>query len=91
MRLRIDFRDRPGQGVFANSQRQNFAALGGQFLGIVEADNAPLGIQDDGRGDDLAEKRAAPHFVKSGNPLPAALARFALESGGALLAHRREF
>ena len=51
----IDFRDCPGQSVFANSHRQHFAALGGQFLGVVEADDAPLGIQDDGRGNDLAE------------------------------------
>ena len=88
---RIDFRDRPSQSVFANSHRQNFAALGGQFLGIVEADNPPLGIQYDGRGNDLAEERTAPHFVKTGNPLPTAPARFALESGGASLPHRRGF
>jgi len=88
---RIDFRDRPGQSVFSNSHGQNFAALGGQFLGIVKADNPPPGIQDDGCGNNLAEKRAAPHFVKSGNSLPAALARFALESGGASLPHRCGF
>jgi len=87
----IDFRDRPGKCVLANSQRQNFAALGGQFLGIIESDDPPPGIQDDGCGNDLAEKRAAPHFVKTGNPLPAALAGFALESGGASLPHRRGF
>ncbi len=52
---RIDFRDRPGQSMFANSHRQNFAALGGQFLGIVEADNPPLRVQYDGRGNDLAK------------------------------------
>ena len=41
---RIDFRDGPGKSVFANSQRQNFAALGGQFLRIVKADDPPLGV-----------------------------------------------
>ena len=71
--------------------RQHFAALGRQFLGIVEADNPPLRIQNDGSGNHLAEKRAAPHFVQAGNPLPAALAGFALKSGGASLRHRRGF
>jgi hypothetical protein len=77
--------------MLANAHGQNFAALGVQFLGIVEAHNPPLGIQYDGGGDDLAEKRATPHFVKAGNPLPAALAGFTLESGGASLHHRCGF
>ena len=88
---RVDFRDRPGEGVFANSNRQDFAALGGQLLGIVEADYPPLGIQYDGRGNHLAEKRAAPHFIQTGNPLPATLASLALESGRASLRHRGGF
>jgi len=88
---RVDFRDGPGESMFANARGQNFTAFGGQFLGIVEADNPPFGVQYDGRGNHLAKKGAAPDFVKAGNPLPAALAGFALESRGASLPHRRGF
>ena len=87
----INFRDGPGESVFANSHGQNFAALSGQFFGIVEAHNPPLGIQDNGCGNHLAKKRAAPDFIKTGNPLPTALAGLALETGGALFPHQRGF
>jgi len=77
--------------VLANAQGQNFAALGGQFFGIVEAHDSPLWIEYDGGGNNLAEKRTAPHFVEAGNSLPAAFAGFALESRGTSLRHRRGF
>jgi hypothetical protein len=69
---RINLRDRPGQSVFANSQRQNFAALGGQFLGIVQADDPPPGIQDDGRGNDGLRARIGRSIA---SPSPRILAR----------------
>jgi len=88
---RVDLRDGPGESVFANPHRQNFTAFGWQFFGIVQTDDPPLGVEDDGRGNNLPEQGAAPHFVNSGNPLPTTLARLALESGGASLPHRRGF
>ena len=36
------------------------ATLGDQFFGIVEADDAPLGIQNDGCGNDRTKQGAAP-------------------------------
>lgn len=88
---RIGLRDRPGQRVLANPESQHFAALRGQLLRIIKPDNPPPGIEDNRRGDDWAKERTSAHFVQAGNSLPAAFARFALESGRALLPHRGGF
>src|SRR5580693_4629647 len=73
----INFSDRPGQSVQADAFGENEAALGIDFLGIVEANDATGGAKDDCCGNDGAEQRSAACFVESGDTKPAALPRFA--------------
>ncbi len=42
---RVHFCHAPRESMLADAHRQNFAALGGQFLRIIEANDAPLGVQ----------------------------------------------
>src|SRR5215472_485886 len=86
--LRVDFRDGPGEGVFANPFPEFAAAFGGEFFGVVEADNAALGIQNNRGGNDRAEQSATPGFVNAGDARPTQLARRSLETGRAEPAHR---
>ena len=88
--LGIDFRDGPGNGMFANARGKFHAALCGKFFRIVEADNAPLGIENHRGGDDRAEERAAAGFIEPGNAHPAKLSRRSLETGRAEAAHCAE-
>ena len=88
--LRIDFRDGPGDGMFANALGKFGAALCGKFFRIVEADNAPLGIENHRGRDDRAEKRAAAGLIETGNAHPAELSRRSLETGRAEAAHWAE-
>jgi hypothetical protein len=52
---RIDLRYAPGEGMFADAQRQYFTPLGKQSLGIIQADDAALGIQNHRGGHDRTE------------------------------------
>src|SRR5882757_68613 len=52
----INFGDGPRERVFANAESEFIAAIGRNFLGIVQADNAALGIEDDGGGNDRTEE-----------------------------------
>src|SRR5579862_5575067 len=47
----INFGYGPGQSVQADAFGENEAALGINFLGIVEANNAASGTENDGRGN----------------------------------------
>ena len=85
--LRIDLRDRPCQCVFANARRQLATPLRHQSLGIVQADDAPLGIQNHGGGDDRAEQRAATSFIETGDARPAELASRAFETRATKASH----
>ena len=85
--LRIDLRDRPCQGVLANSRRKLAAALRHQFLGIVQTDDAPLGIQNDRRGDHRAEQRATTGFIETGDAQPPELAGCAFETRATKATH----
>ena len=49
---RVHFRHAPGESMFADAQRQHFAPLGQQFLGIIQTNDAALGIQNHRRGHD---------------------------------------
>jgi len=49
--------------VFADARGELGATIGSEFFGVVEADDAALGIQDYGGGGDRAEKGAAAGFV----------------------------
>ena len=80
---RVHFRDRPGERVLANARREFFAVFGSEFLGIVEADDSPSGIQDYGRRYDRAEERATSYFVNSCDSLPTVLPCKALVARGA--------
>lgn len=77
----INFGDGPGQGVFTNAESEFAAAFGRNFLGIVEADNAALGIEDDGGGDDGTEESTATGFINAGDARPAEFARGSLKTG----------
>src|SRR5260221_10278124 len=77
----INFGDGPRERVFANAESEFTAAFGRKFLGIVEADNAALGIEDDGGGNDRAEESAAAGFVNAGDARPAEFARGSLKTG----------
>lgn len=86
--LRVDFSDGPGESVFANALAQLGASLGGEFFGVVEADNAAFGVENHGGGDHRAEQRATSGFVNAGDARPTQFARRSLETGRAEPAHR---
>jgi hypothetical protein len=88
--LCIDFRDGPRKGMFLDAWSQLGAALGSKFFRVVEADNAPLGIENDRGGDNGTEERAAAGFIETGDAHPAELSRRSLETGGAETAHCAE-
>ena len=86
--LGVDFGDGPGERVFANAWSQLSATLGDKFFGVVEADDAALGIQNDGSGDHRAEQRAAARFIEAGDARPAQFAGGAFETGATETSHR---
>ncbi len=88
---RVGLRDGPRKRMLANAAGEGLAALGGKFLGVVQADDAARGIQDDGGGNDRSKEGTAAGFVDSGDASPAVLARFALVAGRAKPPHRRAF
>jgi hypothetical protein len=52
----VHFSHAPGEGMFADAQRQHFTPLGKQSLGIIQADDASLGIQNHRGGHDWTEQ-----------------------------------
>jgi hypothetical protein len=88
--LGIDFRNGPGESVFVNACGKFGAAFSGEFLRIVEADNATLGIENNCGGDDGAEESAAAGFIETGDAHPTKLSRRPLETGRAEAAHCAE-
>jgi hypothetical protein len=60
---RIDRRNRPGDGMFANPRRQLFATLGQQQLGIAQPAKAVAAIENHRRGHHRPKQRAAPNFI----------------------------
>ncbi len=52
---RIDLGYAPREGMFADAQRQHFTPLGKQSLGIIQADDAALGIQNHRSSHDRTE------------------------------------
>jgi hypothetical protein len=77
--------------VQADALGKNEAALGIDFLGVVEANDAASRTENDGCGDDGAKQRSAACFVESGDTKPAALPRFAFVTPRAEPFHVREF
>src|SRR5690242_10206928 len=77
----IHFSDGPRYRVFANAEGEFGTVIGGNFFGVVEADNTALGVEDDGGGNDRAEKSAAAGFVNAGDARPAEFARGSLKTG----------
>ena len=67
--------------MFADAEGEFAAAFGRKFLGIVEADNAAPGIENDGGGNDRAKESAATGFVDAGDARPAEFARGSLKTG----------
>src|SRR5271168_1195471 len=72
--LGVDFGDGPGDGVLANAWGEFGAAVGREFFGVVQADDAALGIEDYRGGDNWSEEGAAAGFVEAGDAHPALLA-----------------
>jgi hypothetical protein len=85
--LGVDLRDSPSDGMFVNAGGKLRAAVGSKFLGIVETNNAALGIKNDRGGDNGPKKRAAAGFIETGDAHPAKLPRGSLETGRAETAH----
>ena len=77
----IDFGDGPGERVFANAKGEFGAAVSREFFGIVQTDDAALGIENDGGGNDRTEERAAAGFVNASDARPAEFARGSLKTG----------
>src|SRR5579862_8169053 len=87
----INFGYRPSQSMLADALGENKAALGIDFLGIVETNDATGGAKDDCCGDDGAKQRSATRFVESGDTKPATLPCFAFVTPRAEPFHVREF
>jgi hypothetical protein len=83
----IDFGDGPGEGVFADAESKLGTAIGDELFGVVEADDAPLGVENDGGRDHRAEQSAASGFVNAGDARPAKFARRSLKTGRAETGH----
>ena len=77
----INFGDSPRDGVFTNAESEFRTMIGGNFFGVVETDNAALGVEDNGGGNDRAEKSTATGFVNAGDARPAEFARGSLKTG----------
>lgn len=87
----VDFGDGPGQGVPANAFGENETPLGIYFFGIVEADDAAGGTEDNGSGNDRAEERTTASFVETSDAQPTVLSRFAFVTPRAEPFHVRGF
>jgi hypothetical protein len=85
--LGVYFGDGPGESVFTDAGGELGTTVGGKSFRIVEADDAPLGIENHRGGNDRAKQRAASGFINAGDAQPAQLARRSLETGGAESAH----
>src|SRR5207237_4934643 len=66
------------------------APLGRELLGVIQAHNASLRIQDDGGSNHRAEQCAAAGLIKTRDARPPQFARRSLETGGAEPAHFAE-
>src|ERR1700722_15955386 len=53
--LGIDFRDGPGEGMLPDTRSELRTPFRSKFFRIVEADNAALGIENDGGSNNRAE------------------------------------
>ena len=59
--------DGPGEGAFADQAGELLAAGFVELLGIVQAVDGPVGIEDHRAGEDGAEQAAAPGLIDSGD------------------------
>ncbi len=85
--LRIDFRDGPGESMFANARRELIAAVGDKFFRVIEADDAPLGVQDNGCSDDGAKQRATTSFIEASDARPPEFASSAFKMRATAASH----
>jgi len=83
----INFGDSPSEGVFADAEGKFGAAIGNEFFGIIQANDATLGVENDGGRDHWAKESAAPGFVNAGDARPAEFARRSLKTGRAETGH----
>jgi hypothetical protein len=67
--------------MFPNARTEFHAAFGGKFFGIIEADDAALGIEHHGGGNHRAKQGAASGFIDTGDARPAQFACRSLETG----------
>ena len=86
--LRIDFRDGPGESMFANARSEFVTAVGDKFFGVVEADDAPLGVQDNGCSDDGAKQRATTSFIEASDARPSQLASSTFKMRATTASHK---
>src|SRR5690606_13304861 len=67
--------DSPAQRLFLYLNVEFFPPQLSQLLGIVEAFDATLGVENDRGGEHVARERAAPYFVGTGDALSRRWAR----------------
>jgi len=84
---RIDLGYGPSEGVIADANGEFGAAIGDEFFGIVQADDAALGVKNNGGRDHRAEESAATGFVNTGDARPAKFTRRSLKTGRAETGH----
>src|SRR5207245_947490 len=89
--LGVHFGDGPRESMFMDARRKFRAAFGSELFGIVQADNAPPGVENHRSGNDRAKQSATSGFINAGDAHPAQLARRSFETGGAESAHSRRF
>ncbi len=85
--LRVHLGNGPGQRVLANALGKLSASVRSDLLRIIEPNDAPLRIENDGGGNHRAEERAAAGFIQTGDARPTEFTRGALEARAAETAH----
>ncbi len=64
---RVCLRDRPGDGVTEDAVVQPLALRRGHGLGVADARNVPIGMENDRRGDHRTGQTTPPDFVHAGD------------------------
>src|SRR5260370_407219 len=78
---------RRGGGLWGEGGWACRTSIGSEFYRIVQADNAPSGIENHRGGNNGTEQRTTRGLINAGDAQPAQFARRSLETGGAESAH----
>ena len=78
-RLRLDDADRDSASLTEDQTADVDAVFAADELGIVDADEGGLGVENDAGGDDRPGQTAAAYFVRSGDGAETKIAEPALD------------